>query len=115
MESGIKKENVPSPPLPKITNNYMEDKTQKEKIREIMTDFDIKQRLFLNGKYHSTQFNKWFEQTAKDIADLTIKETEERIVREIEGFNIERYARNESNMPSVKNLKEDILALIRNK
>lgn len=55
------------------------DKTQKEKIREIMTDFDIKQRLFLNGKYHSTQFNKWFEQTLKDVADLAIKETEGRI------------------------------------
>ena len=59
------------------------DKTQKEKIREIMTDFDIKQRLFLNGKYHSTQFNKWFEQTLKDVADLAIKETEERIASSI--------------------------------
>lgn len=36
--------------------------------KEIMTEFDIKQRLFLNGKYHSTQFNKWLEEalTKKD-------------------------------------------------
>jgi hypothetical protein len=93
------------------------DKTQKEKIRDDREERfrkDFRAGLFKNlltGLENPFEIEKWW----LNELDLAIKETEERIVREVEGFNIERYARNESNMPSVKNLKEDILALIRNK
>jgi hypothetical protein len=35
--------------------------TLKERVRQFMTDFDIGQRLFLNGKLHSTTWNKEVE------------------------------------------------------
>lgn len=46
--------------------------------KEILDEFDNRQRLFLAGKYHSTRFNRWFE----EVYDRIEAETEKRVREE---------------------------------
>ena len=43
-----------------------------KQIKTILEEFDKKQRLFLGGKYHSTQFNAWFKQSLEKIAKQAV-------------------------------------------
>lgn len=49
------------------------------RIEELATEFDINQRLFLSGKLHSTQFNRWFLTEAISA----IQQAERDAIREI--------------------------------
>jgi hypothetical protein len=49
-------------------------------IEKLATEFDINQRLFLHGKLHSTQFNKWF----LTVAVPTLQQaTREEVIGEV--------------------------------
>lgn len=50
-------------------------------IKEREVEFDIKQRLFLNGKLHSTQFNKWDKESIKGIIEQVEKIVQDKMVK----------------------------------
>ena len=52
---------------------------QKNYIDEVLEEFDRKQRLFLAGKYHSTQFNEWFEQKFQEAEQQERKNLKSRL------------------------------------
>jgi hypothetical protein len=106
----------------------MEDKTQKEKMLEILLK-GLEKNVFIKSTNSVTDEEEHFEPVIEDmeaiiaisgewdredlknilaeISDLAIKETEERLVREIEGMAKE-------NIYEVVDFK-DIINLIRNK
>ena len=46
---------------------------------KILEEFDIKQRLFLGGRLHSTAFNKWFVEMLTSKITQTLAEERERM------------------------------------
>lgn len=65
--------------------NVTNKDTLKERVKTFMTNFDIGQRLFLNGKLHSTNWNKKTEEELLEIIEQTRKETAEEILKECIG------------------------------
>ena len=50
---------------------------------KILEEFDIKQRLFLGGRLHSTAFNKWFVEMLTTKIAQAIVEDRKRVDKEI--------------------------------
>lgn len=61
--------------------------TLHEHIEKIIEEFDIKQRLFLARRYHSTEFNKWLEASLSSIAIKTLSEVRERMPEDMQDIN----------------------------
>lgn len=55
------------------------EKEKDEWEKETMLEFDNKQRRFLGGLYHSTQFNKWFEKKLQEAKSKGKMEERARI------------------------------------
>jgi hypothetical protein len=62
--------------------------TLKERVRQFMTDFDIGQRLFLNGKLHSTTWNKEVEAKLYTLIEQERQAEMERCVELIRSYRI---------------------------
>lgn len=49
--------------------------TKQEIIEKLKTELDINQRLFLAHRFHSTQFNEWFEKALTEFEQVVREET----------------------------------------
>ena len=53
--------------------------TKQEIVEKLKTELDINQRLFLAGKFHSTEFNKWFNDALTEFEQAVREEIAEMI------------------------------------
>jgi len=70
---------------------------------KILEEFDIKQRLFLGGRLHSTAFNKWFVEMLTSKIAQTLAEERERVrgvIRNQEG----------ASLPDLYSMSDDIIS-----
>jgi hypothetical protein len=68
----------------------MENKLNQEWIKDLKDEFDNKQRLFLNGKYHSTEFNKWFDDKISQLQQSTYNQAIEEAKRAVGEIRFKR-------------------------
>lgn len=89
---------------------------QKQLIREKWKHEVTKNYAILHGFVPAqNSIADFFIDLYEPITKETERVTEDRVVNFIDKLDVERYARNKTNMPSIKNLKEDIINFIRNK
>ncbi len=63
--------------------------TKQEIVEKLKTELDINQRLFLAGKFHSTEFNKWFNDVLTEFEQAVREETLKELIREFNDSELE--------------------------